>query len=1119
MSQPTITTGQTASQQSLTPSPSQNEKSAEYTQLKIATDLARTDASSVAPGTLNQPESPVSRKRAEVKDDDHNDGMIPQSQEQGVTGNNQNSNNIGDHSLPPLKKSKVSPPLSHVNLTEYRSSQEIPDDQLSPQTSPIMEPSHPRSISLAAAVSSAIERRRHSPPKDTGVPAIPLLARSRTLEEMKPILLPTLTRTATSDLDNLARSGEAAIGNLNLGTRSGTTKARTTVPERAMGVITSRPESRESSPATTNITMKSREATPIHVDDEQNQQEGNSSISYSQSNQKYGSPNSSDLTPSSEDDSPGLSLLDIGLEDYDEDLDKDYDVLADTTVDELCNRLDSSESEDYDSYSEIDIHNIEQSFYEMGSVVSPASPPYDDSDPLCQDRLSDLEAEKIIEEAREHVYLANMLPVQPGIGYIIEEYIMSGTYSVKKMLLMFHNTIDIPKHFTQTDLLQEFVNELDLELRDRKRLPHIHSLQHVVDLLKSSQRIMVLTGAGVSVSCGIPDFRSPDGIYSRLAEFGLEDPSQMFDLRFFRRQPETFYSFAKEIFPSNFTPSPSHHFIKLIEDKGKLLRNYTQNIDTLEQKAGIQNVLHCHGSFATASCIRCKHQVPGNDIKDSIFKQEVAYCKVCETLDSNPNPTSRPKNQKSRAQRFSSSSSEDDDSGDEIDLKPLMKPDIVFFGESLPREFDEDLDQDRGEVDLLIVMGSSLKVAPVSDIMHQLPANIPQILINRTPITHMAFDVQLLGNCDTIVAELCRMAGWELKHEKLPGGTSNVLDMDTNTNEDGKGKGGRAHWSLVEPNTYLFEGAILGDIEYENRNKGKGRKRGRLEQNEFASEDDGSEADDESVRRRVFSRAEGSFGARSVDTDESDSDESIDTVYNVLASASRNMSEAVPARETLSGMAAGTTVPRSGSITEIPHSQSLHDSGSLTEQLSQRSAVYGGEDSGTSFESRAFITEAMPRDLGEAEPMSEMDYFDLVHDDSFLSEEHDTDRRMSSDLGPIMEDPQHEQDEEDNNDASNVSVHLQVSQVQVQVQAPSFQPSIPSQHTLLSPQGPDSMYLSQQSSHSQQPHSQQPQSHSQQSQPHSHSFSFPSESQISHGASTSPAGGAVLMDESDEDRH
>jgi len=120
-------------------------------------------------------------------------------------------------------------------------------------------------------------------------------------------------------------------------------------------------------------------------------------------------------------------------------------------------------------------------------------------------------------------------------------------------------------------------------------------LETVIELLKASKKIMILTGAGVSVSCGIPDFRSPNGIYSRLSEFELDEPQQMFDLEFFRERPEIFYSFAREIFPSNFIPSPSHYFIKLIEDQGRLLRNYTQNIDTLEQKAGIQNVLQCHG--------------------------------------------------------------------------------------------------------------------------------------------------------------------------------------------------------------------------------------------------------------------------------------------------------------------------------------------------------------------------------------------------------------------------------------------------------------------------------------------------------------------------------------------
>lgn len=150
----------------------------------------------------------------------------------------------------------------------------------------------------------------------------------------------------------------------------------------------------------------------------------------------------------------------------------------------------------------------------------------------------------------------------------------------------------------------KLTEELLVALR-RKRLTNIHTLEQVVQLLRDSKRIMVLTGAGVSVSCGIPDFRSPDGIYSRLKEFNLRDPQQMFDLSFFKKRPEIFYSFAREIFPSNFIPSPSHSFIKLLEDKGKLLRNYTQNIDTLEQRAGIQKILQCHGNIIVLVVFIC----------------------------------------------------------------------------------------------------------------------------------------------------------------------------------------------------------------------------------------------------------------------------------------------------------------------------------------------------------------------------------------------------------------------------------------------------------------------------------------------------------------------------------
>lgn len=88
---------------------------------------------------------------------------------------------------------------------------------------------------------------------------------------------------------------------------------------------------------------------------------------------------------------------------------------------------------------------------------------------------------------------------------------------------------------------------------------------------------------------------------------------------------------------------------------------------------------------------------------------------------------------------------------------PIMKPDIVFFGEGMPDEFHASMALDKEQCDLIIVIGSSLKVRPVALIPCALPAHVPQILINREPLRHMVFDVELLGDCDVIVNQLCHM--------------------------------------------------------------------------------------------------------------------------------------------------------------------------------------------------------------------------------------------------------------------------------------------------------------------------------------------------------------------------
>lgn len=95
-----------------------------------------------------------------------------------------------------------------------------------------------------------------------------------------------------------------------------------------------------------------------------------------------------------------------------------------------------------------------------------------------------------------------------------------------------------------------------------------------------------------------------------------------------------------------------------------------------------------------------------------------------------------------------------------------MKPDITFFGEALPDTFHDRLtNHDKELVDLVIVIGTSLKVAPVSEVVPYLHDTVPQVYISRTPVSHVNFDIDMLGDCDVVVAELCRRVGWDLNHE------------------------------------------------------------------------------------------------------------------------------------------------------------------------------------------------------------------------------------------------------------------------------------------------------------------------------------------------------------------
>jgi NAD-dependent histone deacetylase SIR2 len=377
-----------------------------------------------------------------------------------------------------------------------------------------------------------------------------------------------------------------------------------------------------------------------------------------------------------------------------------------------------------------------------------------------------------------------------GPKVFCERTIFAGLITAKKLLTAFGIR---PPAFLEgaddSDYHPLLSLALSRELSKRAKLPAYNSVDDAVELLKRCNNIMVLTGAGISTSLGIPDFRSKGtGLYSKLEHLGLSDPQEVFDIRLFREDPTIFYSVAKDILPNHNRFSPTHAFIALLQEKGKLLTNYSQNIDNLEAKAGIRpdKLVQCHGSFATASCVKCGYKVPGETIFPDIKAGRIPRCRRCATQ---PGRT-LPNGSNSRKRKVNRDGTEkkprrrpgdyDSNSDSEFDAPSgsgsyancgVMKPDITFFGEPLPDEFGRRLtEHDRDRVDLLIVIGTSLKVAPVSEVVPFLPPHIPQIYISRTPVSHVNFDIDLLGDCDVVVAELCRRAGWDLKHEMIPEG-------------------------------------------------------------------------------------------------------------------------------------------------------------------------------------------------------------------------------------------------------------------------------------------------------------------------------------------------------------
>jgi len=205
------------------------------------------------------------------------------------------------------------------------------------------------------------------------------------------------------------------------------------------------------------------------------------------------------------------------------------------------------------------------------------------------------------------------------------------------------------------------------------------------DLIRRSERVVALTGAGISTAAGIPDFRGPKGLYVTRQY----DPDTVFDISAFRRNPEPFFEFTRDFLGvfDTLEPTVTHRFLAQLEEEGRLTAVVTQNIDSLHQRAGSQRVISVHGNYWTSHCLDCGREYDLDSMEKMVRTAAVPRC-TCDGV---------------------------------------IKPDVVFYGEAV-----RDLDAASSVVvasDLLLVLGSTLVVYPAAFLPEQAGGDV--VVVNR----------------------------------------------------------------------------------------------------------------------------------------------------------------------------------------------------------------------------------------------------------------------------------------------------------------------------------------------------------------------------------------------------
>lgn len=217
-------------------------------------------------------------------------------------------------------------------------------------------------------------------------------------------------------------------------------------------------------------------------------------------------------------------------------------------------------------------------------------------------------------------------------------------------------------------------------------------IEQAAALIASSKYVIALTGAGISTSSGIPDFRSPgSGLWEKV------NPMLVASSFSFRLQPQAFYEWARPLARKllEAEPNPAHRALAELEEMGVLKAVITQNIDNLHQKAGSKRVLELHGNMRQATCLKCRKVVSTQGMIERFLEEgEVPNCQC----------------------------------------GGLLKPNVVLIGEPLPRWVLLEAWGEAERCDLMLVVGSSLEIAPASEIPFvALRCGAKSIVVNYQP--------------------------------------------------------------------------------------------------------------------------------------------------------------------------------------------------------------------------------------------------------------------------------------------------------------------------------------------------------------------------------------------------